>query len=1172
MKRLTALFLLLGLPAVPALPVAAQEFRASITGQVMDPSGASVEGATVLVTSVDRNTSTEARTNDAGRYLVQFLLPGKYTVQVEKTGFKRFIREGIVLSSADRLGLGVRLELGAVAENVTVHAEAPVLQTETSTRTATIANRVLENIPTNGRNLYQLQYVLPGVVKASTYWGSMELYAFGNVNGVIIGGGRSGENETLLDGVSNTRGDRGVAFVPALNAIEEFTIHSNSYDAQFGRVGGGVTTITVKSGTNQLHGQLFEFLKNDKLSANPWVANAVGQGRVPFKQSTFGFDFNGPVYLPKVFDGRNRMFFMISLEGLRERNPGLQVRTLPTAEQLQGDFSRLVDSSGRPITLYDPTTTRTVGGSLVRDAFAGNRIPAGRINPVAAKVASFYPQPNRTSETPDNANNYSKVTPSRNGYDSWLGKMDFRTSSKSNISFRYGQTPWSNFSQIAWGTNAAEPSGEAPSTRVSRTWGADWTYTLGPTMVFNLRGGLSRYEGFSGNTFAGGFDPRELGFPASLVGQFTALQFPRFNLRAGSDPSNAPYSELGATRVTEYETQDTWSIQPNMSWVRGRHSLKYGAEFRLYNSNRLRPGAASGNYSFLRSWTQADPLRADAASGNHFATFLLGYPNSGIVDRNIDPAYQNKYYAMFLQDDWKLSGRLTINAGLRWDYETPRVERFDRMVRGFAFDQPSPIAGRVAALNLRGGLLYAGSSGEERLAFEPDRNNFQPRIGIAYQFRPKWVLRAGYGLTYLGQSSNGPATGFDRQTALVASTDGNRTPAVTLSDPFPSSLFPTGLLQPIGGSQGLATNLGLGISAQYLERPLPYSHQYSIGVQRELPGNWLVDAAYVGNLTRKLPVTLGLNSIPAATLNSLPVADRPAFFTGSVSNPMAGLLPGSGINGANVPRQQLLFAFPHFSGLNISDVPIGRQRHDSLQVGATRRFSRGLAAQLGYTISKTLEQVRPLNAQDVELGNLLNTRLEKVLTEFDLPQKFAAAVSYELPLGKGKAFGKDLHPVANGLLGNWNLNVQYVLQSGFVYSFPNAAPREARSAKLTNGERDERARQAGRSRFDPFFDKWFDTSLFPARAQPAFTLRDFPTRFPDVRSMPIESWEISAFKEIPWGERLRIQVRADFQNAFNHPIHNRIDSVDVASSRFGNLRPDQRNEARKVVGVLKIVF
>src|SRR5262245_30575878 len=390
--------------------VFAQEFRGTITGEVTDQSGAPLESAKVILTNVERNIPTETTTNSAGRYTVQYLLPGNYQLAVEKNGFKRFVREKIVINSADRLGLDIALQIGNVTEAITVTSQAPVLQTETASRTALIENRVLENVPTNGRNLYQLQYTLPGVIKNSTYWGSMELYAFGNINGVSISGGRSGENETLIDGVTNTRGNRGVVLAPSLNSTEEFTLRSNTYDAQFGRIGGGVPAITIKSGTNTLHGHVFEFLKNDKLNANDWIANQQNVGRTPFKNNTFGFEADGPVWIPKLFDGRNRAFFMVSLEALREPRASGEIRTLPTAEQLQGDFSNLKDNQGRTIRIFDPATARLVNGLYVREQFPGNRIPANRINPVAAKVAAFYPRPNRPGGA-DGQQNYAVFNP-----------------------------------------------------------------------------------------------------------------------------------------------------------------------------------------------------------------------------------------------------------------------------------------------------------------------------------------------------------------------------------------------------------------------------------------------------------------------------------------------------------------------------------------------------------------------------------------------------------------------------------------------------------------------------------------------------------------------------------------------------------------------------------------
>lgn len=1164
------------LSAVAATCTLAQEFRAQISGDVTDPAGAAIEGAKVVATSVERNVPYEATTNTAGRYIIQFLLPGKYVVTVERSGFKKFVREGITLVGSDRFALDARLELGAVADSVTVSGEISLLQTETATRQTSFENRVIENVPSGGRNVFALMYDQPGVVKNSTYWGSMELYAFGNVNGVSISGGRQSENESTLDGITNTKSDRGVGFVPSINATQEFTVQTNSYDAQFGRVSGGITIINVKSGTNSLHGQLFEFFKNDKFRANDWVANKDGEERTPFKNNTFGFEVDGPIYIPKVYDGRNKAFFMLSLEGLREHNPGGVLSTMPTAEQLKGDFSK-TNYSGGVISIYDPMTTTLVNGSYVRTAFPGSVIPTSRINPVAQKAASYYPAPNLAGDGPARLNNYAKILPSTNGYDSWLGKMDYMFNERSRISFRYGQTPWLNYSKLVWGNNVAEPSGEYPSTRIPRTWGADWTYTATPALVLNLRAGLTRYEGQGGNTFGVGYNPTQLGFPSSLVNQFTALMFPRFN--------PGQFSPLGASPVFSYSTNDAYSLQPNASWTRGRHFVRFGAELRRYNDNSQSPGLASGVYNFTTGFTGANPTSASASSGNEFASFLLGYPASGSVDRNIYPAYRAHYYAGFIQDDFKFSSRLTVNLGLRWDYETPRYERYNRMIRGFAFDQGSPIAATVkaspaaancpaCAAGLKGGLLYAGTGGAGRYAFEPRRNQWQPRVGVAYRMTSKLVLRGGFGLSYLGQSSNGPSTGFSQSTGLVSSLDGNLTPAVTLSDPFPSSIFPSGLQKPVGNSLGLSTNLGQGASFQYLDRALPYSRQFSAGLQYELPGHWLLDASYVGNQTRRLPVSMGLNFIPKSALLSLPVDQRAAYFTARLDNPMAGLLPGSGLNGATLTRAQLLYAFPQYSGVTMSDVPIGSQRYDGLQMKVAKRFSHGFTTTVSYTWSKTLERVSLLNAQDADLTNVLNTPLEKRLTQYDVPQQFSVIGTYDLPWGKGRPWLSDINKYANAVIGGWTVSGVWMTHSGFPLNFPNAAPNAARSAKLSNSQRDALAQKAGRTQYDPSYDIWFDTSIFPRTAIGTYEYRTFPTRFPDVRTKPLNIADVSIYKEFNMREKLKWQIRADGHNVGNFPWFGALDGggANVTNSLFGHLRADIGNETRIVVLVMKVVF
>jgi hypothetical protein len=476
---------------------------------------------------------------------------------------------------------------------------------------------------------------------------------------------------------------------------------------------------------------------------------------------------------------------------------------------------------------------------------------------------------------------------------------------------------------------------------------------------------------------------------------------------------------------------------------------------------------------------------------------------------------------------------------------------------------------------LKGGLLYAGADGDNRYAFIPHKRNFQPRIGVAYRMTSKLVFRGGYGLSYLGQNANGQAVGFSRQTPLVSSIDNGLTPAVSLSDPFPASIYPGGLLQPIGNSQGLSTNLGQNVTFQYLDRPLPYSQQYSAGFQYELPGGWLVDASYVGNITKRLPVALPLNFIPANVLTSLPVEQRQAYFNQQVANPMAGLLPNSGLNGATLARQQLLFAFPQYgSGTQITDVPIGWQRYDAAQLKATRRFSHGLTMTVAYTISKTLEQASVLNAQDVNLNDLRSTPLEKRLIQYDVPQQFSVIGTYDLPFGKGRHFGSGMNRWIDGIVGGWTFSGVFMSHSGFPLPFPNAAPLDARSAELSDSQRDALAQKAGRSQYDPSYDVWFDTSLFPRTAQAPFTLRNFPTRFPDVRSKPLNVTDLSLYKEFQIREKVKWQIRCDAHNAGNFPWFGQLDSngADVTRPLFGHLRADIGNETRVVVGVMKVIF
>jgi len=1159
-----ARLLLAGLLFLFTIPTAsAQEVRASITGIVTDPSGAPVAGAVITVTNIAQNVSVSTETNETGSFLTPFLIPGSYRLTVEKPGFKRFVRENIVLQAQDRARVDVALELGEVAQSVTVTAEVSLLQTETATRSQIIANELIANVPTQGRNPFQIAWAAPGVIKTGS-WRYLRSFDIAGTSNISINGSRNRDNEVLLDGISNVRSNRTVIHVPTMESVQEFKVLTNTYDAQYGRTGGGIVTIVTKSGGNRFHGNLFEYFQAEELNANQSELNRAGIPKPPMNINTFGFQLSGPVYVPKTFDGRNRLFWLLSYEGMRQRSADPGARTVPLMEWRTGDFSNLLNAQGQPVLLFDPLTTTPQG---TRQPFAGNRIPANRIDSIATAVLKYYPAPNSPGEGPARVNNY--IYPSRwiGDLDQWIGRMDFVVNSKNTVFFRYGQNPFSEYRGLVFVTdpkqsNPAEPTGNAPLIRNGRNWTFDWTSTLSPRMTFNLRAGLSRWEETTGNSFGAGFDPRQLGFDPALVAQFTKLQFPRFDL--------GTYQAVGTDRLLNYATDDAYTIQPNFSLVEGRHFLKFGFEGRRYNDNSQNPGLASGVYSFAKNWTQREALRADATSGNELATFLLGYPSGAYVDRNIDPAYQAHYFALFFNDDWKVTPRLTLNLGLRWDYETPRTERYNRMVRGLDFNAPSPIASQVTGLNLKGAVLFAGVGGQSRYAFDPDKNNFQPRIGASYRLRDNWVLRGGYGLYYAGEAETGVAQGFSQRTVAVVSVDGGLTPAVRTAHPFIN--LPGGrLLEPIGASLGAASFLGESITVNYLNRPLPYSHQYSFDIQRSLPGNMLIEVGYSGSQLRKLPVGVGLNVIPAAELGRrLPTgAIDTAYYTTRIPNPMAGLIPANAaLNGATIPRQNLLVPFPQFSGVSLQNVPIGRQRYDALLVKATKRMSHGLTFLASYTLGKTLEQVNLLNAQDFVLSDPARTPLAKLhANELDTPHKIAVVGVFDLPFGRNKPFGSAWSRPVDAALGGWQLNWNVTYMIGWVIDYPNAKQVRPGSAELPKSERT--------------FERWFNTSLWddPATgrrvpAQEAYTLRDFPLRFGDVRVPAYNNWDLSMSKYFTLREELRLQFRFEMVNAFNHPWFRSMASGynNVTSANFGRLDPVQSNLPRFIKLALHLMW
>ncbi|MCL5744177.1 MAG: TonB-dependent receptor [Acidobacteria bacterium] len=789
----------------------------------------------------------------------------------------------------------------------------------------------------------------------------------------------------------------------------------------------------------------------------------------------------------------------------------------------------------------------------MRTPFQGNIIPSNMIDPVGAKFLSYFPDPNVTGGGVSGMErNYLNEGLQHDMTAQWAGRLDLRLSEKHSLFGRFTVTDQpvrrcDNFGANSPAENDRDFRGDG-----GRQASFDWTAMLSPTTTWTLRAGFARFEETAGSARSKAFDPIAIGWPASLVNQFAGRHFPYVGYSF--------YQNMGADTVDSLNASNTYALQPSVGKVYRSHVMKFGGEVRDYQLNPLSFGLPSGQLSFPASWTQANPLQADAVSGDQIASQLLGW-GGGQFAIPISPSYSYKYWVLYFQDDWKVTRKLSLNLGLRWDYESPPVERYNRMLRGYAFDQPSPIAAQVkaapgvencpACANLMGGPLFANVGGLPRTAFDPDRNNFQPRIGVAYALDSKTVFRGGYGLYYTAISAYeaGGNTGFSRTTPIITSPDG-LVPNVRISNPLAGGT----LLQPIGSSQGLSTNLGLGMGLNYIPRELGKSHMVSAGFQRELPFAFTIDASYVGNYSTGLPVSMGLNFIPASQLGQ-----AASYYTAQVTNPFKGLLPNnSAMNGATISRSSLMVAYPHFP-LSLSNVSIGKNRYDSMQLQARRRFGSGFTIQVNYQITKTLEQLSLLNAQDVNLTDYSKTVLDKRLTPFDVPQRLAVIGVYDLPVGKGRKIGSGMPYVLNLLVGGWTLGWNITHQSGFPVDFPNAAPLQARSAKLPSEQRN--------------VFRWFDTSLFPKVAGPApYTLRNFPTRFPDVRFMDLDTWDLNLSKDFPIVERLRGQIRVNAINAFNHPFMTQMASLGVTASNFGQLSISQGNPPRTINFDFRLVF
>jgi hypothetical protein len=1044
--------------------LAGQEFRATVTGVVTDPSGAGVPNGVVQARNLATNEVAAATTDGRGSYTIPLLKPGTYNLSAEAAGFKKITHENLTLNVGQTASIDLTLEVGAVTESLSVTAEAPLLETAKADRGLVIDAQGVREFPLNARNPFMLSILSAGV----NFNGNV-IYQRPFDNGGIadwnINGGYDRNNEFLLDGAPNNgqAGNNNIALVPSVDAVQEFKVQTNSFDAQYGKTAGGIVNVTLKSGGNAVHGTVYEFARRVGWDANSFQNNAIGLDKrgcgstgSPTDKACdetaqghfldqYGFTVGGPILIPKVYDGRNKSFFFVAYEGYREGTPTPLRLSVPQPEFLQGDFSNLRDSNGNLITIYNPFTGRDVNGTWTRDPFPGNRIPSELLNPIALKLLNLYPKPNIPSAGSFySQNNYAVQSIDRDDFYNLMFRFDQNLGDKHRLFFRHASNDRTEIRPTN-DVKGAGADGQLPLKRLNDAYVLDWVGTVRPTLIANIRGSWNRYvEGARGDPNKG-HPPTEAGFPAFMVAQ---LSQPDWFGRYEFDN----YTALGRSPQSSFNYTNTFAINPNVTVIRGGHSIHTGLDFRILVLN-LQNFGNSFRLQSTRAFTQRVYNTGDSLSGNSFASFLLGVlPGGGNngADFNALTSTVQRYYAPYIQDDWKVNRRLTLNLGLRWDVNTPPLERYDRLVRGFDRSAINPVDNLIDRSRfpdlppgpIRGTLLFAGINGQGRRAANIDWTAIQPRAGFAYQMTSRIVLRGGWGKYYLNPNNDYiQPTAFSTTTPVVGSLDSGRTPIPNLlNNPFPQGIF-----QPTGSSLGGLTFLGRQPNFFDPTFKLPYVNQFSLGLQYELPFRSSVEISYVGNRSYKLQDYIDYNEPDLAFRQKCDPLEggNASYCSALVSNPFYGLPQFTGTNLGNSPtisRWDINRPFPEFGTFTQRGRNDGKLWYNSMQLTYQTRGLAGLNLSFAYTLSKAIEQgALPSSFMGAWNNAFIDTQryiLQRSIYAFDRPHVVKIGTVWELPVGKGKHFLNTSHPVLSRLVSGWQHTMIFQYSSGRPWEFP----------------------------------------------------------------------------------------------------------------------------------------
>jgi hypothetical protein len=1139
------------------VPLAGQDARGSISGRVTDASGAVLPGVSVTIVNTETNTPSTTTTSDHGRYAVLYLLPGTYRVTAALDGFRTAVNDDVQVRVGDKVQYDVTLETGGVTEEVRVVADRPVLETGSATMGQVIDSKLISEIPLGDGTAYGLTRLVAGASFERSY-ALQRPMDNDNLRGLAVSG--TINSDFTIDGSSNVVSGARVGIQPPADAIQEFKVETAAYDAQVGHTGAGSVNLALKSGTNTLHGAASYFNRDDSRSANLFASNARGSGVSPRDYNRFSGTLGGPVF-------KNRTFFMGSYERLQDDTIETFTTSVPTERMRRGDFSELLAAGTQ---IYNPYSARLVNGVVTRDPFPGNQIPQELLNPIALNVLKYFPLPNQAGEI-DTTGNYFVEQPWTYGYDFEMARVDHQWNAPNRTYVRWTR----NFRREERYNWAGEQNGH-PITRGS-TDRSNLNVAVGHTAVLrhdwflDLKASYLRFHDDQAPNAS--FDVASLGYSAAtlaLIGDYD--QIPRFSIESGSGTAAGAVGTLGGQQngFNTGRTQPFYNLQfaPTITRSLGAHTVKAGYDWRALRQTEINQGWRGGAYGFDSGFTRASAT-ATGRYGQGVAAFMLGLPtNNSLIELRPESDYQVISHGFFVHDDWRVTDRLTLNLGVRYDLEHGMTEAENRNTRGFDFSTPSPIqaaaVARYAAAPPAGVPLtaqqfgdrliggYAFLSADQPRVWDADRNNVQPRLGATYKIGERAVIRGGFGVYSAPFQIQGVPglnnvlnqIGYSRSTPVPVTNDGGLTFGATLSNPVPSGT----LLQPVGSSLGLSTNLGGSPGTVFpTERKNPTLLRYSLGIERELPGAMVVEVSYLGQTGRELPLVEPLNYVPEAFRTQSTIRDTGAetFLTQTVSNPFQGLFPDNpGVSGATIARRRLLLAYPQFDTLSIETYR-GSNRYHGILTRLDKRFTKGLMVMTTYTWSHFREKVAPLNPWE---------DLEDRVGPGDRPHRVTVASVVELPFGHGRAIGRDWGGVANGVLGGWQLSGKFEWQTGQPLTWGNVYydPGCGAPSGLASRWGSEGGQKLG---IDvPFFD----TSCFYTRNGEAFrnasgqvvtfgapeislgaaNIRRFPTTLEHVRFQNHHLLDLGLTKSFQIGSRVRLQVRVEALNATNYTLFN----------------------------------